>query len=282
MPDYDAGFKIVARAAGPRRPQMAGIVCDKYEPIGGEVQATERLADRAFRAQSGEERFVVYMEAYTRWQEAAPWSILVKSGLLSERERLPTVSLVYVLLPRGYRSQRGRIRLSANGSVCQMVCFREICLWKETPQPWWEDSPGLMALYPFCRHGLRSADALTHAASAIRNGESDSLIRANLLTTLAIFGKLVDRKVDVLGLIGRQQMKESPLYQEIMDEGKIETARTCLQAVLDGRFGNKATPFTKAIHGINDEASLLRLHRLAIRCRGLAEFKRGLSEEALS
>jgi hypothetical protein len=76
MPDYDAGLKTVARAAGPRLPRMRGIICDKYEPIGGEVQMTERLAHPAFRAQSGQERFVVYMEAYTRYQESARWSIL--------------------------------------------------------------------------------------------------------------------------------------------------------------------------------------------------------------
>ena len=38
------------------------------------------------------------MEAYTRWQADAPWSVLAKSGLLSQRERLPTKSLVYILL----------------------------------------------------------------------------------------------------------------------------------------------------------------------------------------
>src|SRR5215831_6580820 len=116
MPDMDSGFKIVARAAGPELPRISGIRCDKYEPIGGEVQTAERLADRAFRAQSGTESFVVYMEAYTRWQESVPWSILAKSGLLSERERLPTLSLLYVLLPRGYRSLRGRFHLRAAGS----------------------------------------------------------------------------------------------------------------------------------------------------------------------
>ncbi len=208
MPDYDVGFKIVARAAGPRLPRVGGVVCDRYEPIGGEVQATERLADRAFRAWSGKEQFVVYMEAYTRWQASAPWSVLAKSGLLSERERLPTVALVYVLLPKGYHSQRGRIHLCVGGKTRQFVRFEEICLWKKKPESWWEESPGLMALYPFCRHGMSDREAITHAAGAIRAGERDSLKRADLLTMLGLFGKLVNKGMDVASLIGREHIKK--------------------------------------------------------------------------
>jgi hypothetical protein len=92
MPAYDAGFKIVARAAGQQLAALAGIACDQWTPIVSEVQTAERLADRVFRARRGRNRFLVYMEAYTYWATAAPWSILSKSGLLSERERLPTVS----------------------------------------------------------------------------------------------------------------------------------------------------------------------------------------------
>jgi len=151
MPDYDAGFKIVARAAGRELAELAGVHCEQWEPIGGEVQATERLADRAFRAQAGGEKFVVYMEAYTRWQASAPWSVLSKSSLLSERERLPTLSLIYVLLPHGYQPQGGRIRLAVGGVISQLVRFREIRLWRQRPENWWEQSPGLMALSPLCR-----------------------------------------------------------------------------------------------------------------------------------
>src|SRR5439155_22489982 len=111
MAEFDAGFKIVARLAGPGLSRMAGVSTDKWKPISDTLQATERLADRAFLAERQGRRFVVYMEAYTRWVESAPWSVLAKSGLLSERERLPTCSLVFILLPLGYREQGGTFRL---------------------------------------------------------------------------------------------------------------------------------------------------------------------------
>src|SRR5438552_3449918 len=146
MPDYDAGFKIVARLAGKELAALAGVKCESFEPIEGEVQAATRLADRAFVARQGGERFVVYMEAYTRWEASAPWSVLAKSGLLSERERLPTVSLVFVLRPRGYKPQRGKLRLSVGRKPMQQVWFREICLWRVKPRKTWRQWPGMLPL----------------------------------------------------------------------------------------------------------------------------------------
>src|SRR6266853_49142 len=187
MPDYDAGFKIVARHAGRQLGGLAGVRPQEWEPIGDTVQATERLADRAFRARLGRERFLVYMEAYTRWQSSAPWSMLAKSGLLSERERLPALSVVFILQPRGYRPQGGEFRLEAAGGPTQHIWFREVCLWQQQPQEWWEDSPGLMALFPLCQHGRPRVEAITHAAQRIAVCASDRIVRADLLTTLSIF-----------------------------------------------------------------------------------------------
>jgi hypothetical protein len=115
MPDYDRGFKIVAHQLGRPLCELAGLQFDNWKPIVDTMQATERLADRAFVAKHRRQRFVVYMEAYTRWTNSAPWSVLAKSGLLSERERLPTRSLLFILLPRGYRSMHGQFRLESAG-----------------------------------------------------------------------------------------------------------------------------------------------------------------------
>jgi hypothetical protein len=134
MPDYDVGFKFVARTAGPVLPRVARVACQGWEPIGGEVHAVERLADRAFRTRQGSERFVIYIEAYTRWDPLAPWNVLAKSGLLSEREKLPTLSLLYVLLPRGYHAQGGTFRLCVKKFRTQQIWFKEICLWRKKPQ----------------------------------------------------------------------------------------------------------------------------------------------------
>jgi hypothetical protein len=282
MADYDAGFKTVARRVGRQLARLAKVSCQQWTPIVSEVQAVERFADRAFRARQGREQFVVYMEAYTRWDKSVPWDILAKSSLLSERERLPTVSLVFILLRRGYRPQQGRLRLTVGGKTTQRVNFREICLWKLRPEKWWEDFPALMPLYPLCRHRRRPREAIAHAAAAIEQGEPDSVVRADLLTFLGIFGKLAYPLIDTMTIIGREKMKESTFYQEILDEGRAEgrlkTSRAYILDALEARFGREAAAeYQSSLSAIVDPDKLDQMFRMAVRCSGLAEFRRALS-----
>jgi hypothetical protein len=106
MAELDIGFKIAAHSSGREMCWLRGIRPDMWEPISDTLQTTECLADRAFRARQGTDEFIVYFEAYTNWRAEARWNILAKSGLLSEREHLPTRTLVFVLTPRGYRAQQ--------------------------------------------------------------------------------------------------------------------------------------------------------------------------------
>lgn len=281
MPTSDSGFKIVAHASGRQLAEVAGVVSDEWTPLVSEVQTTERFADRAFRARRGPHRFVVYMEAYTFWQREAPWNLLTKSSLLSERERLPTVCLVYVLRRRRYRKQHGRFRLAVGDDETQLLHFREICLWEQRPQPWWEQSPGLMALYPLCHHGMAPHRSVTHAAGAIQEAAADGIQRADLLTTLAIFGRLAYRDLDVFRVIGREQMKESPLYEEIKDEGRLETLQASILDNLDVRFGSsEAGRVAEAVRGIADLDRLKQLHRLAAACDSMERFTADLTVPA--
>lgn len=222
---------------------------------------------------------MVYFEAYTRWVESAPWSVLAKSGLLSERERLPTRSLIFILLPQGYEAQKGTFRLEVEPATpTQQIWFTEICLWKQQPEPWWNYHPGLMALYPLCDHKQTTATAVTNAADAIRRREMDSLRRAELLTTLGIFGRLVDKELDVLSIIRREEMHESSLAQEFVLEGEQIRARKDVRKVLLLRFGEEAAgEFTEALEHIADLDLLDNLHELAIRARRLSQFRKAIS-----
>jgi hypothetical protein len=134
-----------------------------------------------------------------------------------------------------------------------------------------------MALYPLCRHGRPAKQAVAHAAGAIMAATADTIIRADLLTTLAIFVKLAYKEFDVMGLIGREHMKESALYAEIGDEARVETAQAYVLAVLEDRFGGQAAASCReAVQRVTKQDKLRRLLRLAVRCANLEAFQRGL------
>jgi hypothetical protein len=278
MADFDVSFKIAAHNSGREICQLAGLRCDAWEPISDTLQTTERLADRAFRARHGNESFVVYFEAYTSWRDDARWNILSKSALLSEREQLPTRTLVFILTPERYREQYGTFRLEVAGEPTQQVWFREICLWRERPEPWWEAVPGLMALYPLTAHDRPPADAIQYATQTITARVAETSARGDLLAALSIFGTLVYPELDVESLIGEELMSESKFVQKIEDRAELKRARIDVQEALDVRFGaGVGAEFTEALNSIQDLEQLSELHRLAIKSRGLVAFRRALA-----
>ena len=164
----------------------------------------------------------------------------------------------------------------------QQVWFREICLWRQKPQNWWAEVPALMALYPLCRQVRPARETLAYAAAAITQGETDSVVRADLLTTLAIFAKLAYPRLDVLGLIGREQMRESKIYEEIKDEGRLEgrlegrsdAMRASVLEALEIKFGPDArAEFASLLKEVRDSNRLAALHRLALQANDLTEFR---------
>ena len=175
------------------------------------------------------------------------------------------------------------MRLTVNGESAQQVWFHEKPLWQVEPEPWWKDEPGLMALYPLCQHGVKPDESILYAASRIEDNEKDRAIRADLLTSLGIFGRLAYPGLDALSLIGREKMKESLAYQEILQEGREEgreegemnATRVHILAVIADRFGKRAAnAFRSSLNAIQDPKRLDRLFQTALRCTQLNELRK--------
>jgi predicted transposase YdaD len=124
------------------------------------------------------------------------------------------------------------------------------------------------------------SEVVGDAARAITERTRDRVTRADLLTTLAIFGKLAQPGFNALEIVGREAMKESKLYQEIQEEARVEARRAAVRDVLEVRFGEEAAAqFQAPLQAIADEKMLSELLRLATRCRRLSEFRKALLAE---
>jgi predicted transposase YdaD len=135
-------------------------------------------------------------------------------------------------------------------------------------------SAGSNGALPLCRQARPAREALAYAVAAITQGETDAVVRADLLTTLAIFAKLAYPRLDVLGLIGREQMRESKIYEEIKDEGRLEVRRADVLEAVEIKFGAEArSEFAPLLEAVRDSDRLAALHRLVLRARDLSEFR---------
>ncbi|MCI0456604.1 MAG: hypothetical protein L0Z62_06445 [Gemmataceae bacterium] len=279
MAEFDHGIKIIATTSGLQLAQIAGVQCQRLEPLESTLQATtELLADRVFLGRQGRERFVVYFEFYTEWDRGARWDLLAKSGLLSRREQLPTVCVVVILLPRGYRSQRGQVCLEVAGTPTQLLRIHEVPLWQTDPQAWWEDVPGLMALYPLCRHGRQPEEAIRHAASAIERRLTVASERNEAMTVLGVFSGLAYPGLSVVNIIGREKMQESSFFREVREEGELLSRRVDILEVMETRFGpGGKADLEAAINTVTDLERLRRLLRVAAGCESVDDFRRALA-----
>jgi predicted transposase YdaD len=195
---------------------------------------------------------------------------------------LPTLALVFLLTQDGFRDQGGTFRLAIGDRPTQQLWFHEICLWRERPQAWWEQVPGLMALSPLCDHGRSQVEIVRHAAQRIAAIVADTTVRADLLASLGFFGKLAYPQLDAFALIGRENMRESTFFQEILAEGRaegrLETRRADVVEALTIRFGpDAAAEFTDHLNAIQNLEQLSALLRAAIKCRGVGGFRRVLA-----
>lgn len=204
--------------------------------------------------------------------------MLSKSGLLSERERLPTRTLVFILTQKGYENQKGTKLLQVAGVPTQQVWFTEIRMWEQEPQPWWDFHPGVMALFPLCKHQMSVSAAVTQAATSIRNREMDGVRRAELLTSLGFFGKLMDRDLDVFALIGRHEVDESGFGKELAKDALERLAREHIAQVIKQRFGEEVLKeVAKALEGVSGEKALEDLFALVLKAKGANRVRKALA-----
>ena len=72
-------------------------------------------------------------------------------------------------------------------------------------------------------------------------------------------------------------MRESKFLEEIEAEAELKRGRVLLQQALEVRFGPKAVvEFADTLKNITDADRLTELHRLVLKSRGVAAFRRVL------
>jgi hypothetical protein len=223
---------------------------------------------------------VVYFEFFTTWHSNGRWDMLAKSGILSQREKLPTKCIPVILQEEGFTLQNSQFRLEVAGNPTQQIWFQEVCLWRKEPEDWWEDAPGLMALVPLCRHGREPRDSIEYAAGVIERKVVDVGERADFLALLGIFGQLRYANLDARAIIGREKMKESKFIQGFREEFAVEERREDILAVLRARFpGIDLADISTALKALQNLPQLTALLPTAATCDSPDTFRAALSRQ---
>jgi predicted transposase YdaD len=157
------------------------------------------------------------------------------------------------------------------------VWFKEIPLWEQQPEDWWEEVPGLMALYPLCRHGLSPREAVQHAARSITEHEQEPIRRADWLFILNLFGTLAYPRLNPKEIIGSEAMQNSRWYREF----RAEERREDILRILRARFGLQGTDdIATALQAVKKLELLDHYIGRSATCASVDEFRNDLQLQA--
>jgi hypothetical protein len=147
-------------------------------------------------------------------------------------------------------------------------------LWEVEPEDWWESVPGLMALYPLCRHHQSPGEAIRYSARVIERLPMPAGQQSGWLDLLGIFSGLLLPGPEVLQIIGREKMQESSVYRVFLGDGE----RRAILRILRARFGPELPQdLIERLDRLVEPAQLEPLIDRAATCSDLDEFMAALS-----
>ena len=188
--------------------------------LSAEFRHVLRLSDVLLRVRDAEGPFLLLIELQLHYDPQMPWRMQAYAALAEERYRLPAYPLVLYLLPppasvslpdRYYREFRGLVARRD---------FEVVKAWELEAQAVVERGPlALVPLVPLMKGGARE-EMVRAGARALRERGAGEEMEA----VLALFASFVMDAEQVQQIVRWEMnvLRESPWYQEIIQEGRQE------------------------------------------------------------
>lgn len=195
----------------------------------------------------------------------------------ADRGEVPEIS-VLSLRPKGrYRIPNSVTLTSRRGTTSTQVKWRPIELWHIAAADLLaRNDPGLIPWVPLCHTRRSPKSLLTECRLRIEQLAPQEEQEA-LLATTYVYADLRFDDEAVLKILGeRKVLADTPLIQEFINEGRVETRREDTLAVIEARFGAVPAKLSEKLEQIKDLHRLSELHQLALTCENIEIFKREL------
>ncbi len=297
MGENDLAFKrLAALRPGDLARLLLGGDVRKVKPVPTDLPAQRREPDWAARITRGRESFILHAECQRDDDADVDLRMLGYHVGFHLRERAPVRSVLLALEGEGAARQRRTYRVRVGGR--EEIAFRyDVLVLAQLPAGKLLDArhPLLLALVPLARGGGERA-TLAEAVRRIRRAKLGPSARADLLTALAVFAGVRDRRGLVGSLVRMAEMKKSVIYQEIFAAGRTKGLEQGLNkglnkglvqgqqkgqaeavaGVLAVRFAQVPDAVRERVMKVTDPERLRSLLAAAIRCASLDEFEREL------
>lgn len=221
----------------------------KPEFLDNELKFQTRYADAVLKLNNT----LIHIEFQTKYSENLPKRMLEYAVRLESRYNLPVSSYLIILtkpinkyLPIPYKyewkNEKGEITLSFR--------YKVINIW-DLKREEWEKYNGLIPLLPLMKGKETIDEYMPKYKEKIQNLDATKEEKSDIATCLALINS-VYLNIEELKKIWRDIMIASPLYKEILKEGKIEglsegMAKGLSKGLSEGKAEGKAEGLQESI-----------------------------------
>ena len=244
----------------------------EVEEVDRTLPSLLREVDFAARVEVSGQEILLLLESQTRWEGDMPERLFQYVARLRERYRLSVYPVVLVFRKR--REIRTEWGMEALTLEVVRFRYRVIGLWEVSSEE--VIRKGLAGLYPLLplMRWEESGDAavLEESERLVLEGtgegerRADAYVALRVLSGLRYPSELIDRI-----LRRREIMLESPVYREILEEGKA-LGENVLE-VLEVRFGIVPSSLEELVRKVQGKRALEGLHRRAILMEDVETFR---------
>ena len=194
---------------------------EEVEEVDKELPALMREVDFAARVEVEQRQIVLLLEFQTRWEADVPQRMMGYTWRLYERYKLPVYPVVMVF--RKSRSFQDRLNMQALEMEVVRFRYRVIPIWEvDARQVIEQGQRGLYPLLPLMRWEGKGAEEVLEEIERLVLGEiKDRERRADAYVALRVLSGIGYPLVLIDRIMRRRDiMLESPVYREILEEGK--------------------------------------------------------------
>ncbi|MEA1864427.1 MAG: hypothetical protein U9N46_04415 [Euryarchaeota archaeon] len=224
---------------------------------------------------TGDEESILHVEFQTQYDSTMPVRMLAYHARIVERYQLPVYPVV-VYLTQTDRPIATSYSSYIGGKHVVTFNYNVIKVWELKSKTVFKDElSGLYALTPL----MPDAD-LDECREKLMWAVEHNLISASSYMCMATFARLKYSKEVVKNMIEDKLLKQSPLYEDLMEEGRGEGAEETVITALTARFGAVSDQLSERIHSLRERNSALlnELIKLVVTAKDLGEFERKLDK----
>jgi hypothetical protein len=285
MQEYDKSSKWLIQHHGDSILRLAGKRdFTTWRALPAELVQSRRLPDGVIEIQGlgGTEPGLCILEMATYPDARVPSQAVRDAALVFlARDIVPEVVVLF-LHPKGnVAAASSASLLSRRGLTKWDLSWRAVKLWElPAAELLAAGDVGLIPWVPLAQFEGPPEQIVRQCRTRIDQGAPRGEHENLLAVTQVLAGLRYNdpRLFQILG--GRKAMIESPVLQELKEEWTREATRATavrdVMTVLDERFGPKAAALESELKGIDGEARLGELLKVAATCRSLSAFRKHL------